>query len=79
MACSLRSLTMSNDVHWITAAISKAREQCAEVPESVWTQIESLLRGKISQRPIPAVELASVAMQLIEDIAPPPPELEEQQ
>jgi len=69
---------MSNDVHWITAAISKARQQNTEVPESVWTQIEALLRGKISQRPIPAVELASVARQLIEDMVPAPPKLEEQ-
>jgi hypothetical protein len=68
---------MSNDVHWIAAAISKARRQSAEVPESVWIQIEELLKGKISQRPIPAAELASVAMQLIENMAPPPPELEE--
>jgi hypothetical protein len=70
---------MSNDVHWITAAISKARQQCAVVPESVWTQIEALLRGKISQRPIPPVELASVARQLIEDMVSPPPQLEEPQ
>jgi len=70
---------MSNDVHWITAAISKAREQCAAVPEFVWTQIEALLRGKISQRPIPPVELASVARQLIEDMVSPPPQLEEPQ
>jgi hypothetical protein len=70
---------MPDDVHWITAAISKAREQSPEIPESVWTQIEALLKGKISQRPIPPVELASVAMQLIEGMVPPPPEIEEQQ
>jgi len=69
---------MSDDAHWISAAISKARLQCAEVPESVWTQIDVLLRGKISQRPIPAIELASVAMQLIEDMIP-HAELDEQQ
>ena len=62
---------MSNDDLWITTAISKARQQCVEVPESTWTQIEVLLAGKISQRPIPALELASVARQLIEDMIPP--------
>jgi len=70
---------MSNDPDWIEAAISKAREQSAEVPEPLWTQIDTLLRGKLSQRPIPPVELANLARQLIEDMAPAPQELEEQQ
>src|ERR1700680_355489 len=74
----LESLTMSNDVHWITAAISKAREQIAEVPEPVWAQIEASLRGRFSERPIPAIELASVAKQLIEGMVPAPQESKEQ-
>jgi hypothetical protein len=69
---------MSKDVDWITSAISKAREQSAEVPEPIWTQIEASLRGRFTQRPIPAIELASIARQLIEDMVPAPPELAEQ-
>jgi hypothetical protein len=67
---------MPNDNSWISAAISKARQQCVDVPESVWTQVDALLRGRISQRPIPALELASVARQLIDDMVTPPKEEE---
>jgi hypothetical protein len=64
---------MSNDSDWITAAVAKTRQKGPAVPDCVWSQLEAVLRGKFSARPIPAVELASLAMQLIEgmDVAPP--------
>ena len=68
---------MSSDVDWITAAITKARQQDTEAPELVWIQVEALLRGKLSERPIPPMELASCAMQLIEAMVPAPPKVKE--
>ena len=68
---------MSNDADWITAAITKAQQMGATAPDAVWNQLEALLNGKFSERPIPAGELASVAMQLIEGMAPPPRNVKE--
>jgi len=56
---------MSNDVHWITAAITKARQHSPAAPDAVWTQVEALLRGKFSERQLPAGELVTVAEELI--------------
>jgi hypothetical protein len=61
---------MTIDVDWVTSAITKARGRSAPTPEAVWVQIESLLRGRFGDRPIPAKELASIALQLIDDMAP---------
>ena len=63
--------TMVNKSDWIAAAISKARQQRANAPDAIWTELEVLLKDKLSQRPIPAGELASVAMQLIHKIETP--------
>jgi hypothetical protein len=57
---------MADESDWIAAAISKARQQKADAPDVIWTELEVLLKGKLSQRPISAGELASVAMQLID-------------
>ena len=62
---------MVDESDWITAAISKARQQEANAPDVIWPELEVLLRGKLSQRPIPAGELASVAMQLIRKMETP--------
>jgi len=70
---------MSDEAHWIASVITKARAQNAMVPDGVLTQIESLLKGKFTQRPIPPVELANVARQLIECMVPVPPKAEERQ
>jgi hypothetical protein len=69
-------VAMTADIDWITAAITKARNRGAAGPDAVWGQIEALLRGRFSERPIPAKELASVAMQLIEAMVPAPPKVE---
>lgn len=56
---------MPDELDWTSAAISKARQQEADVPDVIWAELEALLKGKLSQRPLPPGELASVAMQLI--------------
>src|SRR6266446_6204806 len=45
------SNAMSDEAHWIASVITKARAQNAMVPDGVLTQIESLLKGKFTQRP----------------------------
>ena len=59
---------MSNRADWVADAIQEARSKCTQVPNSLWVEAEELLRGKLSQRSIPAVELAKTAMQLIESV-----------
>jgi hypothetical protein len=64
---------------WITSAIKNAQQANDLVPETVFVQLEALLRGKFGQRAIPAKELAAIAMELIDGIAPLPPKREKQQ
>jgi hypothetical protein len=67
---------MLNDARWIEAAIAKAKRHSVAVPDGVWTTVETLLKGKLSERPLPATELARVANQLIDAIKFPPLEIE---
>ena len=60
---------MADESDWIAAAITRARQQNPDGPEAIWTELQTLLKGKLSQKPVPAGELASVAMQLIEKMA----------
>jgi len=62
---------MASGEDWITSAITKVKEQGATAPDVVWTRLEALLRGKFSERPMPAKELADIAMQLIDGMSPP--------
>ncbi len=70
---------MSTDSDWITAVISKSKAQNAKIPDFLWAQIEELLKNRLSQREIPAGELANIARQLIEGMISPQPIPDEQQ
>ena len=59
---------MPDDSNWVIPTIREVRKQFAEVPESVWMQVETLLKGRFSQRSLPAMELVKVAEQLIGDM-----------
>lgn len=61
---------MANGEDWITSAIAKVKEQNPTAPDVVWARLEALLRGKFSERPVPARELADIAMQLIDGMSP---------
>lgn len=63
---------MPNDADWIAAAIKRARETGATTPNAVWTQLEVLLRGGLSERPAPAKDLERSARQLIDAMVTPP-------
>jgi hypothetical protein len=73
-----RSNMMQEESDWIASTIAKTRRQSAAVPDAVNTKVESLLRGKLGQRPMPAMELSNVAKDLIELLIPAPPNPEEQ-
>jgi hypothetical protein len=56
---------MSDHVDWITAAVDTAR-QSGNAPAVVWSELEHLLKGKLSQKSLAAGELATIALQLID-------------
>lgn len=61
---------MSSKSEWIKAVLTKSQERDIVVPDVVWTQVETLLQGKLSERELPAGELAIVANKLIEAMNP---------
>lgn len=66
---------MANDSQWIRTAITGARRHSPDAPDAVWTQVEALLRGKFSERQLPAGELTMIARGLIADMVPPQPDV----
>lgn len=64
---------MPDDSDWITAAIAKARQKGTIAPDTVWPSVEGLLRGSFRERPLSAMQLESVARNLIEAMVPIPP------
>ena len=72
-------VAMPNDADWVAAAIKKAREQGIAAPNTVWAQVEDLLRGRFGERPAPAKELERTARSLIEGMVDAPFNLKEAQ
>jgi len=70
---------MSNDDHWITTRITKARKRHPLVTEVVCARIDQLLTGQFSERQLPSTALTSVARALIVDMVPAPPKTEANQ
>jgi hypothetical protein len=61
---------MPDDTDWITAAIVKARQKGVVAPDIVWSRVEGLLRSSFRERPLSAMQLESVARNLIEAMVP---------
>lgn len=59
-----------SDVRWIATVIAQARNRSPAVPDTVWAQLEDLLKGRQGGRQLAAVELANVAKQLIANMVP---------
>ncbi len=68
---------MSDDSDWISTAVAKAREKGAVAPDIVWSRVEGLLRGSFRERPLSAMQLESVARNLIEATVPAAPSVGE--
>ena len=59
---------MPDDLDWVPATITMARQRIGGVPESVWVRLGTALTGRFSERPLPAAELAKIAEQLIQEM-----------
>jgi len=67
---------MSTDLHWITSIIADARKAGIAVPDRLWTQLEGLVKGTLSERQLSSRELTTTARALIETMSPAPPSVE---
>lgn len=54
-----------NEDDWIANAVGDARRGKTKAPDEIWTTLESLLETTFSQKPISALELQKIAMDLI--------------
>lgn len=59
--------------------ITEARRSHSLVTEAVSARMEELLKGELSERQLPPLELTKVARALIEDMVPAPPKAEAKQ
>jgi len=71
-AFDLSSIIMPNETDWIAVVMSEVKAGDPKVPDDIWPQLEILLKSKLSRRPIPAVELANMARELIDTSASDP-------
>ena len=67
---------MSTDLHWITSMIAEARKTDIAIPDQLWTQLEGLVRGTLSERQLSSGELMTIAKALIATMSPAPPNVE---
>lgn len=56
----------TNETDWIANAVDDARRGKTESPDALWTKLKVLLKTTLSQKPIPAMELQKIAMDLID-------------
>ena len=68
-----------NGDQWISALIYEAKCSNPSVADCVFTSMESLLRGPISEAGLTPMRLKAMANQLIEDVVPNPSQPEEKQ
>lgn len=70
---------MPSDVDWIRARIAEAQKRHGSVTEAATAQMEKLLSGDLSERPLSSAKLATIAKVLIDDMVPAPSETEAKQ
>jgi hypothetical protein len=70
---------MPSDVDWIKARIAEAQKRHESVTEAVTVQMEKLLSGDLSERPLSSAKLVIIAKALIEAMVPVPSEAEAKQ
>lgn len=67
----------SNESDWITNAVDHARRGTTKAPDAVWTKLKVLLKTTLSQKPVPAMELQKIAMELIDGVKTLEPRLDQ--
>ncbi len=60
---------MSDEHDWVSIALTSAMRTKVSVPPGVWTEVETLLAGKLCKRPLSAIELAAIARLLLDEMA----------
>ena len=68
-----------NDNQWVSALICEARNRYPTVGDCVFNSMESMLKGSISEGGLTSTQLKAVAIQLIGDMIPKPPQAKEKQ
>jgi hypothetical protein len=54
-----------NESDWITNAVDDARRGKTTTPDAMWAKLKALLKTTLIQKPLPAMELQKIAMELI--------------
>lgn len=70
---------MPKNEDWIDGRLSEAKKAHPTVTEAVATRIRGLLMGKLTERQVPATELAKIARTLIADMITAPPKAKVEQ
>ena len=58
-------VAMPEGLEWIPKTVERAGKECPSVPRLVCDQMNELLRGTLTQRPMSATVLGNIALQLI--------------
>jgi hypothetical protein len=54
---------------WVSTVIAEARSVAPEVPNTTWDQLEKLLVGMLSDKPLSPKPLAAMASRLLDDMS----------
>ncbi len=68
-----------NDNQWVSALIDEAKNNNPLVADCVFTKLEVMLKGSISEGGLTPTQLKTMATQLIEGMVPNSPQPEEKQ
>ena len=60
--------TIDSGDQWVSTLVNEARNSSPLVAEGVFTRLEHLLKGLISERELTSANLKTVATELIEDM-----------
>ena len=64
------SLGVDKQYQWVVASVTQAREGLPTVTDEVSAIITEALKGALSERPLTAAELTTLAKQLIDKMTP---------
>lgn len=64
---SVNGEVLMSEETWVEHSLSEARRHALPAPDTVWTWMETLLKGRLGQQPLTGMELQSIAMQLMNE------------
>lgn len=69
-------LVMPEQSEWVAKRTADAKSAHPGVTDAAVARIEKMLNGKLQERPLSNAERASLARDLLEEMMPPPPQVE---